>query len=67
MNHPTDRTVHTIALVKPVMEHWLEVDIYVQEGLLEPYVNGTKFKTHNPVEPVIALNHLIALAHLKEF
>ena len=27
MNHPTDRMVHTTAIVTPVMEHWLEREI----------------------------------------
>ena len=27
MHHPTDRIVHTIAFVTPVVEHWLEREI----------------------------------------
>ena len=27
MHHPTDRIIHTIAFVTPVMEHWLEREI----------------------------------------
>ena len=27
MHHPTDRIAHTIAIVIPVMEHWLEQEI----------------------------------------
>ena len=27
MHHPTDRIVHTMAFVTPVVEHWLEQEI----------------------------------------
>ena len=27
MHHPTDRITHTMAFVKPVVEHWLEQEI----------------------------------------
>ena len=27
MHHPTDRIIHTMAFVKPVVEHWLEREI----------------------------------------
>ena len=27
MYHPSDRTVHTMAFITPVMEHWLEQEI----------------------------------------
>ena len=27
MHHPTDRITHTIACVKPVLQHWLEREI----------------------------------------
>ena len=27
MHHPTDRTAHTTAFIKPVVEHWLEREI----------------------------------------
>ena len=27
MHHPTDRIIHTTAFVKPVVEHWLELEI----------------------------------------
>ena len=28
MHHPTDRITHTTAFVTPVVEHWLEREIY---------------------------------------
>ena len=28
MHHPTDRITHTTAFVTPVVDHWLERDIY---------------------------------------
>ena len=27
MHHPTDRIIHTMAFVTPVVEHWLEGEI----------------------------------------
>ena len=27
MHHPTDRITHTTAIVTPVVEHWLELEI----------------------------------------
>ena len=27
MHHPTDRIIHTMAFVTPVVEHWLEREI----------------------------------------
>ena len=42
IHQPTDKIVHTMALIKPVVEHWLE-----RENLLQPLyglllLNGSK-------------------------
>ena len=31
MHHPTDRIAHTMAFVTPVVEHWLEREIALQQ------------------------------------
>ena len=31
MHHPTDRITHTTAFVTPVVEHWLEREIFLLE------------------------------------
>ena len=33
MHHPTDRITHTTAFVTPVVEHWLEREIALNESL----------------------------------
>ena len=36
MNHPTERIAHTTAFVTPVVEHWLEQELFIVKvsGLL---------------------------------
>ena len=33
MHHPTDRIIHTTAFVTPVVEHWLEREIALEQGV----------------------------------
>ena len=53
MHHPTDRIAHTTAFVAPVVEHWLEREIWnvmVNDGLstfyLRLYLVGHMVKDH---------------------
>ena len=45
MHHPTDRIIHTTSFVTPVMEHWLEQEIWLTEiflcEILEELLNST--------------------------
>ena len=37
MHHPTDRVAHTMAFVTPVVEHWLEREIYIDHVLIHTF------------------------------
>ena len=43
MHHPTDRITHTTAFVTPVVEHWLEREIYLEKVLRFKNINCQRF------------------------